>query len=113
MKERKNEFVECWVVIDNFGKRIFKYQAEEAKKYGFTSNGVMISKHYKNKREAMDDSDNIREAAWSIFCKRTGKAALGRGCLINGSKYNKIGIYDDYFVWNEEGMKLFNNIIGA
>jgi len=102
MKESKNQFVEYWVVIDNYGKRIFKYQEEEANKYGFTSSGVWISKHYKNKKEAMKDSNNIREAAWSIFCKRTGKTTMGRGCFMTSYQYNKIGIDDDYFVWSEE-----------
>lgn len=112
MKDNKDLYIEYWVVIDNYGKRIFKYQEEEAKKYGFTSNGVRISKRYKNKKEAMKDSNNIREAAYSIFCRRTGKATMGRGCLMNGSKYNKINIHDDYFVWAEEGMKLFDKLIG-
>lgn len=52
----------------------------------------------------MKDSYNIREAAWSIFCKRTGKTTMGRGCFMTSYQYNKIGIDDDYFVWSEEGL---------
>ena len=37
MKDNKDLYIEYWVVIDNYGKRIFKYQEEEAKKYGFTT----------------------------------------------------------------------------
>lgn len=111
MTHTASPFVITWVVMDNYSKRIYKYQEREAGRCGFVKVGRIMAKHYASQEAAYADAENIKAAYRAINTRRTGRHTEGQGCLISDHQFGKMNLAEPQDVWTSRGVEKFNEII--
>lgn len=97
--------------MDNYNKRIYKYQEREAGRCGFVKVGRIMAKHYASQEAAYADAENIKAAYRAINTRRTGRHTEGQGCLISDHQFGKMNLAEPHNVWTSRGVEKFNEII--
>lgn len=107
--EKISPYVIRWVIIDNYGK-LFKYQINEAKKYGFKNINRLLVKYYGSIDAVKADAHNIKKVREIAEIRRNGKKSVGQGCVITDKQFGMMDINKHWEVWTSKGVELYNEL---